>query len=62
METTLPDKTTTKLLNVLLPEALMERTQSFCAERDMTIQEFVIDAIIEKLQLAFKDRRIKPRL
>ena len=62
METSLPDKTTSNLLNVSLPEALMERTQSFCAERDMTIQEFVIDAIIEKLQFAFKDRRIKPRL
>jgi hypothetical protein len=62
METTPPDKTETKLLNVLLPGALMERTQSFCVVRDMTIQEFVTDAIIEKLELAYKDRRIKPRL
>jgi hypothetical protein len=62
METTLSDKTTTNLLNVLLPEALMVRIQSFCAERDMTVEEFTTDAIIEKLQLAFKDRRIKPRL
>jgi hypothetical protein len=62
METTLLDKTETKLLNVLLPEALMERTQSFCAKRDMTIQEFVTDAIIEKLKLAFKEKRRKSRL
>jgi hypothetical protein len=62
METTLPDKTETKLLNVLLPEALMERTLSFCAERDMTIQEFISDAIIEKLKLAYKEKRRKPRL
>ena len=62
METALPDKTETKLLNVLLPEALMVRTQSFCAERDMTIQEFVTDAIIEKLKLAYKEKRRKPLL
>ena len=62
METIPIDNNETKLLNVLLPEALMERTQSFCAERDMTVEEFTTDAIIEKLQLAFKDRRIKPRL
>jgi hypothetical protein len=62
METTPPDKTETMLLNVLLPEVLMERTQSFCVERDMTIQEFVTDAIIEKLELAYKERREKPRL
>jgi hypothetical protein len=62
METTPSDKTETKLLNVLLPEVLMERTQSFCVERDMTIQEFVTDAIIEKLELAYKERREKPRL
>ena len=62
MEITLPDKTETKLLNVLIPDALMVRTQSFCAERDMTIQEFVTDAIIEKLEFAYKEKRIKPRL
>jgi len=62
METTPTDKTETKLLNVMLPEALMERTHTFCVERDMTIQEFVTDAIIEKLELVRKERRKKPRL
>ena len=62
METTQPDKIETKLLTVLLPEALMVRTQSLCAERDMTIQEFVTDAIIEKLEFAYKEKRIKLRL
>jgi len=62
METTPPDKTETKLLNVMLPEALMERTQSFCAERDTTIQEFLTDAIIEKIEFVYKERRKKPRL
>lgn len=62
METIPIDNNETKLLNVLLPEALMERTQSFCVNRDMTIREFVTDAIVEKLELAYKERRIKPRL
>ena len=62
METIPIDNNETKLLNVLLPEALTERTQSFCVNRDMTIQEFVTDAIVEKLELAYKERRIKPRL
>jgi hypothetical protein len=40
----------------------MERMHTFCAERDMTIQEFVTDAVIEKLELVYKERRKKPRL
>jgi hypothetical protein len=52
----------TKLLNIMLPEELMERVQTICAERDMTIQEFVTDAVIEKVELANKERRKKPRL
>jgi hypothetical protein len=46
----------------MLPEELMERIQTLCAERDMTVQDFATDAIIEKLQLAHKERRKKSRL
>ena len=56
------EKTETKLINIMLPEELMERIQTLCAERDMTIQEFVTDAIIEKLELIYKERRKKQRL
>jgi hypothetical protein len=62
MKNTTPEETETKLLNVKLPEELMERIHTFCTERDMTIQEFVTDAIIEKLELVYKERRKKPRL
>ncbi len=58
----LAEKTETKLLNIMLPEELMERAESYCNERDMTVKEFVTDAIIEKLELAYKERRKKPRL
>ena len=57
-----PEKTETKQLNILLPEELMERVQTLCAERNMTIQDFVTDAIIEKLGLVHKERRKKSRL
>jgi predicted DNA binding CopG/RHH family protein len=56
------EKTDAKQLNIMLPEELMERVQTFCDERGMTIQDFATDAIIEKLQLAHKERRKKVRL
>ncbi len=57
-----PEKTETKLLNILLPEELINRINAVCADKDMTIQEFVSDAIIEKLELVYKERRKKDRL
>jgi hypothetical protein len=57
-----PEKIETKLLNILIPEDLMERIQTICAEKDMTVQDFVTDSIIEKIGLAYKERRKKPRL
>ncbi len=57
-----PEKTETKLLNIMLPEELLERVQSYCSEQNMTVKEFVTDAIIEKLNLAYKERRKKGRI
>ena len=57
-----PEETETKQLNITLPEELMERVKVYCNERDMTIQDFVTDAIIDKLALVHKERRKKPRL
>ncbi|MBW1607685.1 MAG: hypothetical protein JRF45_04565 [Deltaproteobacteria bacterium] len=57
-----PEKTDAKHLNIMFPEELMERVQTLCAERDMTVQDFATDAIIEKLELAHKERRKKDRL
>jgi hypothetical protein len=56
------EKTETKLLNIMLPEELINRANAVCADQDMTIQEFVTDAIIEKLNLVYKERRKKDRL
>jgi len=57
-----PETAKTKPINVMLPEELLERVNAFCAEREMNIQDFVTDAIIEKLNLVYKERRTKVRL
>jgi NRPS condensation-like uncharacterized protein len=56
------EKTETKLLKIMLPEELLERVQSYCNEKDMTVKDFVTDAIIEKLNLVYKERRKKGRM
>jgi hypothetical protein len=56
------EKTEKKLLNILLPEELINRVNAVCDDQDMSIQEFVTDAIIEKLNLFYKERRQKDRL
>jgi hypothetical protein len=56
------EKTETKLLKIMLPKELVDRVNAVCADQDMTIQEFVNDAIIEKLELVYKERRKKDRL
>jgi hypothetical protein len=56
------EKVKTQLLNIVFPEELINRVIAVCADQDMTIQEFVTDAIIEKLELVYKERRKKGRL
>ena len=57
-----PEKTETKELNIMLPEELIKRIYLLCDKRGMSIQDFATDAIIEKLELAHKERRKKVRL
>ena len=56
------EKTEKKLLSIMIPEELINRVNAFCYDQHMTIQEFVTDAIIEKLNLFYKERRQKDRL
>jgi hypothetical protein len=46
----------------MLPEDLINRVNAVCADKDISIQEFVTDAIIEKLALVHKEKRKKIRL
>jgi hypothetical protein len=57
-----PEKIETKILKIVLPKELIKRVETLCAEKEMTIQDFVTDATIEKLELANKERRKKSRL
>lgn len=57
-----PEITKTKPINIMLQEDLINRINAFCAEQELTIQDFVTDAIIEKLNLVYKERRKKDRL
>jgi len=54
--------TKTKPVNLMLPEDLIKRINSFCVEQEISIHEFVTDAIIEKLNLVYKERRKKSRI
>jgi hypothetical protein len=56
------ETTKTKPINIMLQEELINRVNTVCADQDMTIQEFITDAIIEKLELVYKERRKKDRL
>ena len=41
---------------LMLSEEPINRLNAVCADKDMTIQEFVTDAIIEKLELVYKEK------
>ncbi len=57
-----PEEIETEMLNTGLPKNLIKRVKIFCDENEMTIQDFVTDAIIDKLTLVHRERRKKPRL
>jgi hypothetical protein len=46
----------------VLQKDLIKRINTFCTEQEITIHEFVTDAIIEKLNLVYKERRKKGRM
>ena len=57
-----PDNTEIRMLTTRVPKVLIERVKAFCNENEITIQDFVNDALIEKLELVHKERRKKARL
>jgi hypothetical protein len=54
-----PEETETEMLSTGLPKVLIKRVKIFCDESKITIQDFVTDAIIEKLALVYKESRKK---
>ena len=49
-----PEPKKAKPINIMLQEDLIKRINAFCAKQDITIHEFVTDAIIEKLNLVYR--------
>jgi predicted DNA binding CopG/RHH family protein len=43
-------ETETKMLNTRIPKDLIKRIKIFCAENEMTMQDFIIEASQEKLK------------
>ena len=56
------EKTETQTISARIPRDLKKRVKAFCDDNQMTIRNFIADAIIDKLELAHKERRKKSRL
>ena len=52
----------THMLNIRLRKELLKRVEALCDEKEIPVQDFVTDAILEKLELVHKERRKKSRL
>lgn len=49
-----PETSKTKPVDIMLHEELIKRINAYCAEQEITIQEFITDAVIERLNLVYK--------
>lgn len=56
------DRGTKETFEVRIPAALLKRIRDFCDKHNLVLNEFVIDAMTEKMTLSYKERRKKPRL
>jgi hypothetical protein len=53
---------TDRSLGLNIPDALLKRVEAYCQSAGIAPQEFIIDAISEKLASIYKEKRKKPRL
>ena len=54
-----PDK---GMVCIHIPKALYDRVETYCNSRSIAPQEFIFDAVSEKLTSVHKERRRKNRL
>lgn len=54
--------TETETISVKIPKDLKKRVKAYCDDNQMTIRHFIADAIIDKLELAHRERSRKSRL
>ena len=57
-----PGNGDTQSVRIDIPQSLMSRVHNHCNKRDITVQEFIRDALSEKLEMAHKERRRKQRV
>lgn len=56
------EKTDSETVAVNIPKGLFDRMRVYCDEKNITTDEFLIDAIGEQLQRSYKEKRRRPRL
>jgi hypothetical protein len=49
-------------MEIKVPQALLERVKALCKKRDIDPNDFILDAITEKLESAHKERRKRKRI
>jgi hypothetical protein len=49
-------------LEIKMSKALIDRVQSHCQKHNITIDDFMLDAVTAKLRLVNKERRKRQRL
>jgi hypothetical protein len=49
-------------MQVEIPDALALRIEAFCEKNEIPVQEFIFDAIVEKLKRSNEEKRKRPRM
>lgn len=56
------DTADSEMVAVEIPKVLYDRVEVYCNDRNITPYEFFMDAIGEKLQRSYSEKRKRPRL
>ena len=56
------EQSESRIISASIPKDLKKRVKAYCEDNQMSIRDFIADAIIDKLELAHKERRKKSRL
>ena len=57
-----PGKADNGTVCIHIPKALFDRVDNFCASKNLEPEEFILDAVSEKLSSVHRERRRKQRL
>lgn len=49
-------------MQVQIPDALALRIEAYCEKNEILIQEFIFDALVEKLKRSNEEKRKRPRM